>query len=587
MPNYDIFLSYRREGGFETAKMVQEKLKSLGYRVFLDFEDLRTGKFNEKLYSVIAECKDFMVVMSPGCLDRCEKADDWLRLEVVHAIENKRNIIPILLRNFKWPDTMPAGMEELKYMHGLSASDEFFDAFIKRLVSYLKSSPSIIRKFKRLWVILAISIAAISSFVFFYGRYESQRQLEQVSNAVIGDIGLKMTRLNAELDGVAEVSKKWMAFYQLMVMPGDTVYKTQARLAFIQLINYREQQLQNIDYQSPLTDHYLNVLTKSKVPLEDVQAFYTTAYRLFFDEAAGYYASLKSFANMPVQGWSLQTGEMMLLRERMLYYNGETLYYNILELIADMPESSVQVYHRFSAQLTHFPSTPKMGKDAARAAAEKSLNMYQKALNEYAALTGQANKDVKELEKDVERLALKQQKVDLLKEEVKTVESRLDQSKANLLKKCQPVPDDDEWMIWGKMLRLLSVKMNKEALEILKAFEIKMKSKGETVEVYTKPIELFIANHLWKEYNGGAVVIGFEDDKPHSCLKIGDIAVKVNGEKFENVSGMSALRKKFGKTTPVTILRMTARGNLEILVVNYKDGDPRVAFLDLMEDNVK
>jgi C-terminal processing protease CtpA/Prc len=142
-------------------------------------------------------------------------------------------------------------------------------------------------------------------------------------------------------------------------------------------------------------------------------------------------------------------------------------------------------------------------------------------------------------------------------------------------------------MIWGKMLRLLSVKMNKEALEILKAFEIKMKSKGETVQVYTKPVELFIAHHLWKDYNGGAVVIGFEDDNPHSCLKIGDIAVKVHGEEFENVSGMSALRKKFGKTVPVTILRMTARGNLEILVVNYKDGDPRVAFLDLMEDNVK
>jgi hypothetical protein len=41
---YDIFISYRREGGFETAKMIQEKLKSLVYRVFLDFEDLSWKK---------------------------------------------------------------------------------------------------------------------------------------------------------------------------------------------------------------------------------------------------------------------------------------------------------------------------------------------------------------------------------------------------------------------------------------------------------------------------------------------------------------------------------------------------------------
>jgi hypothetical protein len=587
MPTYDIFISYRREGGFETAKMVQEKLKSMGYRVFLDFEDLRTGKFNEKLYSVIKECNDFVVIMSPGSLDRCVNADDWLRLEVVHAIENKRNIIPILLRNFKWPDTMPAGMEELNFMNGLSASDEFFDAFIKRLVSFLKSRPSIIRKFKRLWVILAVSIAAISSFVFFYSRYESQRQLEQVSNAVIGDIGLKMTRLNVELDGMAEASKKWAFFYQVMIMPGEEEYKNRERTSFIQYIGHREAQLTNVDYHSPLTDNYLQVLSKSKVPLQDVQAYYSTAYKLFFDEAASYYASLKSFAGLPVAGWPIQTGEMMFLRERMVYLNGEVLYYNILELIADMPESARQVYNRFSAQLTRFPSTGKMGKDEARSAAEKSMNLYQQTLNQFAALTGQADKDVKELEKDVESLALKQQKVDLLKEEVATVESRLDQSKANLLKKCQPLPEDDEWMIWGKMLRLLSVKMNKEALDVLKAFATKMKTKGENVQPYTKPVELFIARHLWKDYSGGAVVIGFEDNKPHSCLKIGDIAVKVSGEEFENVSGMRTLRKKFGKTSPVTILRMSASGKLETVVVTYKEDDPRVAFLDLIEDKVK
>lgn len=583
MPTYDIFISYRREGGFESAKMVQEKLKSLGYRVFLDFEDLRTGKFNEKLYSVIAECSDFVVIMSPGCLDRCQQDDDWLRLEVVHALQNKRNIIPIMLRNFAWPETMPAGMEELKFMNGLSASDEFFDAFIKRLVSFLKSRPCIIRKFKRLWVIFAIAIAAITSFVFFYSRYESKQQLEQVSNAVIGDIGLKMTRLNVELDGIAEASKKWASFYQMMIMPGDETYKTQEQESFNQFINYREQQLQNVDYNSPLTDHYLTVLSKSKVPLQDVQAFYTTAYKLFFDEAASYYSSLTSFANMPVQGWSVQTGEMMFLRERMVYLNGEVLYYNILELVADMPESSRQVYNRFSAQLTRFPSTGKMGKDEARSAAEKSMNMYQQTLNQFAALTGQAEKDVKELEKDVERLALKQQKVDLLKEEVATVESRLDQSKANLLKKCQPMPEDDEWMIWGKMLRLLSVKMNKEALDVLEVFENKMKSQGENVEVYTKQVRLFIDKFLWQDYNGGTVVIGFENDKPHSCLKIGDIAVKVNGKTFKNLSGMSALRKEYGKTAPVTILRISANGSLESVVLNFREDDPRVAYLDLME----
>ena len=48
---YDVFISYRREGGFDTASHVEYKLNQRGFNVFLDVEALRTsGKFNEKLY---------------------------------------------------------------------------------------------------------------------------------------------------------------------------------------------------------------------------------------------------------------------------------------------------------------------------------------------------------------------------------------------------------------------------------------------------------------------------------------------------------------------------------------------------------
>jgi len=587
MNQYDIFISYRREGGFEAAKFVKEKLTSLGYRVFLDFEDLRTGKFNEKLYSVISECNDFVVIMSPNCLKRCENADDWLRLEIIHALENKKNIIPIMLRNFDWPDTMPSGMEELKFMNGITASDEFYDAYIKRLVSYLKSTPNIIRKFKKVWIVLALLLTTISSFLFFYGRYENKRQLEQVSNAVIGDIGLKMTSLNIELEGMKETSKKWAFFYQVMIMPGDENRKVQEKESLLQYIAFREKQLKEINYQSPLTDKYLDVLSKSQIPLEDVQAFYSVAYRLFFDELGSYYNSLRTMAQTPIQGWTVQTNEMMQQRERMVYYNAESLYYNILELIADMPETSRLVYNRYSAQLTCFPSSGKMGKEEARSAAEKSMNLYQKALTDFAALTGQAAKDVRELEKDVERLAFKQQKNETLKEEITTIDRRIKQSKANLLKKCQPLPDDDEWMIWGKMLRLLSVKMNNDAVKVLKAFEHKMGSKGENVDVYTKPVEVFILEHLGATHFGGVVAIGFENNKPHSCLKVGDIVVKVNGKSISNLSEMNALRTEFGKGAPISILRMTSDGKLNELMLIFSNDDPRVAYLNLMETSDK
>jgi hypothetical protein len=581
---YDIFISYRREGGFEAAKMIQEKLKSLGYRVFLDFEDLRTGKFNEKLYSVIEQCADFVVIMSPGCLERCKNDDDWLRLEIVHALQKNRNIIPIMLRNFAWPQEMPHGMEELKYLNGISASDEFFDAYIKKLVSFLRSKPNILRKFKWLWLMVALTITAITSSILFYGKYEKTQRLEQVSNVVIADIGIKMVRLNVEINGVKDVAKRWGSFYQDMAMNYDETYKNQKRADFLAYIEFREKQLENVDYKSVLTDNYTGVLSASKIPMEDIQAFYSSAYKQFFTEVQAFYRSVNSYVKMPVEGWVPQLNEMIALREKMVYLNGEMLYYNILELLGDMPETSYQVYNKISPQLTNFPSVGQLLKNEARSAAEKSFTLYQQAFNEYSALTGQADMDVKQFEKDVERLALKQQKVDILKEELGTMDSHLKQAQTNLIKKCQPLPEDDEWMIWEKMLRLLSAKLNDEALKILTVFEDRMKQKGEPVTGYTKPTRIFIKEYLWKTYKGGVVVIGFQDNRSHSCLKVGDIITLVDGNPFLNNKEFIALRKEKGKASPITILRLASNNHFDKFDVKTQESDPLIGMLDLMEE---
>ena len=74
--SYDIFISYRREGGFDTAALLCGRLKDAGYRVFFDVEALRSGRFNAALYCEIERCRDFIVVLTPGCLERCQNEDD-------------------------------------------------------------------------------------------------------------------------------------------------------------------------------------------------------------------------------------------------------------------------------------------------------------------------------------------------------------------------------------------------------------------------------------------------------------------------------------------------------------------------------
>jgi len=177
MAKYDIFISYRRDGGFETAKMVQEKLKSLGYKVFLDYEELRSGKFNTQLYAKIGECKDFILICSANCFERCKNEDDWLRLEILHALKHEKNIVPVLLRNFEFPRQMPIGMEELSLMHGVGASEELFDAFILKLRKMFKSKVHLANRISNsgfsLKVVFFVSVLPliILGWIYFYSTH--------------------------------------------------------------------------------------------------------------------------------------------------------------------------------------------------------------------------------------------------------------------------------------------------------------------------------------------------------------------------------------------------------------------------------
>jgi len=141
--NYDIFLSYRRDGGETMAILLRDRLTAKGYRVFLDIESLNAGSFNTQLLSVIEGCNDVVVICSKGALDRCANADDWVRAEIAHAFRNNKNVVPIMLRGFEWPDVLPGEIDKLRMQNGVVADrNEYFDAAIDRLADkFLLSRP--------------------------------------------------------------------------------------------------------------------------------------------------------------------------------------------------------------------------------------------------------------------------------------------------------------------------------------------------------------------------------------------------------------------------------------------------------------
>lgn len=161
MEKYDIFISYRRDGGEMLAHILYERLKDSEYSVFQDVESLRSGDFNTALYGVIENCQDFVLILSPGALDRCVNPDDWVKNEIVYALEHGKNIIPVMMRGFEWPDTLPPEIEALRFKNGLTASTEYFDNFLEKLFSFLiskKERKAVKRQKHSLRVILFASL---------------------------------------------------------------------------------------------------------------------------------------------------------------------------------------------------------------------------------------------------------------------------------------------------------------------------------------------------------------------------------------------------------------------------------------------
>lgn len=137
---HDVFLSYRRSNGSQLASLLKVHLQLRGLNVFLDVTGLGSGNFDQALLTTISNSLNMVIVLTPHALDRCldETADDWVRKELVHAMDTGVHIVPVM-DNFIWPeeDSLPADIKLLHKINGVSWTHEYQDACVEKLVAFL------------------------------------------------------------------------------------------------------------------------------------------------------------------------------------------------------------------------------------------------------------------------------------------------------------------------------------------------------------------------------------------------------------------------------------------------------------------
>ncbi len=132
-----VFISYRRTN-LPWALFIWQNLTMHGYDVFFDYQSIDSGGFEKVILENIKARAHFIIILTPSALERCKNPGDWLRREIETAIDEKRNIIPLMVEGFDFgsslvKEALTGKLAVLSGINALRIPDDFAIEAMDRL----------------------------------------------------------------------------------------------------------------------------------------------------------------------------------------------------------------------------------------------------------------------------------------------------------------------------------------------------------------------------------------------------------------------------------------------------------------------
>ena len=144
-----IFISYRRDDSAGHAGRLEEALEARfgADAVFRDVDDLVPGRsFSDALDARLAAARVVLVLIGPRWLGaerdgepRLAQPDDYVRMEVAHALASGTPVVPVLLGGATMPsrEQLPGSIAALADRHAVRLDDEGWQDDLARLAAVL------------------------------------------------------------------------------------------------------------------------------------------------------------------------------------------------------------------------------------------------------------------------------------------------------------------------------------------------------------------------------------------------------------------------------------------------------------------
>lgn len=405
---YDVFISYRRTS-YDTGNLIAEKLRHAGYKVFFDVDTLTAGKFNEQLLDVISNCKDFILVLPQNALDRCSDPQDWVRRETLCAMKHQKNIIPVLLDGFTWPNPMPEGMEELEHFQAITATQhEYFDMAIERLKSYLKSTP---QKPIRMWLTKA-SIALIAFFVVLgiiagVCYHTAQVAFKSMGTQMASAMEVMHT-LSVDNDQLLKECQDYFSALDKSATTEERNDINQAMTKNVKIIEkyshslkekFASPEFKHSDIESFILEHF-------GLGREDLKAF-TLYYESMFESMDESFESVYDYIEDP-KTENLKR-EKILMNLNGFKYQINNFYYGYLGLVSLLPTSARKTHYEMAKKWILFPNgTPlDLPQEEYDQFASNEMFRYHQEIEKYGEHIRQTEKELEEMEEKTKTLEKK------------------------------------------------------------------------------------------------------------------------------------------------------------------------------------
>lgn len=495
---YDIFISYRRSS-YDLANLIATRLKAAGYTVFFDIEALRAGKFNEQLYEVIDNCKDFISVLPPNALDRCVNEDDWVRLEICRAMQKGKNIVPVMLNGFTWPDLMPQGMEELCNYQALTASSvEYFDLAMERLQKqYLTSKPHLqVHKLMKIASVVVASLAVVVALLWGVFMMLSRDVCQKYATQMTKDA----CAIHIIVDENEKLVKEWEVFNREIVRVTSPERIEALQSDMLQRIDLTEKNIRlgwNVDsVKMAISDYHSFLLSLNGINAEEISISPTFA-TLYYNEYLDQLNSVRTAVITP----NTINCDMATMLFKVFSHSVNGYYAAMLAEFSNFPKDALKTFHEMRSEWIYFPTTYSLNEkreyyeniqQAEMKKAEEIQADYGSLLTKQEAQLEDAMRQMDVMEQEIEEyfnsmenrmdstaamlevvseinrikqeneheLAIRREKINAKEVAVKATKAELAEldkqyveAYETMKKKCTIEENDDQWYQWGKIRR--------------------------------------------------------------------------------------------------------------------------------------